>query len=70
MSQERWSGEWHIVDTRTRQSLESWGTEGHAIYFCHAVNEHEDRNGRGTPYAVERHSIAWRHGQSVTVTPK
>lgn len=60
----RWSGEWHIVNTKTRQSLESWQTERNARYFCDSVNDHENRNGRGTPYAVERHPLNWRKGST------
>jgi hypothetical protein len=55
----RWSGPFHIVDTRTadhrnptKGSLESWPTETQAEYFRTAVNDHEDRNGRGRPYIV------------------
>lgn len=65
----RWSGSYHIVNTRTGESLESWWTGTKADFFCGAVNDHEEANGRGRPYAVESHPVTWR-GRSVTVTPK
>ena len=56
----RWSGMFHIVDTITMRSLESWPTQSQAQYFCDAVNEHEQRNGRPRSYVVEAHPIEWR----------
>ena len=49
----RWSGSWHIINTATGESLESWNTESRAKYFCESVNEHETRNGRLAVYVVE-----------------
>ena len=49
----RWSGDWHIVNTATGESLESHYSEGRARYFCDAVNEHEIKNNRPAVYKVE-----------------
>lgn len=59
-SNTRWSGEWHIVNTATGQSLESWRDKWRADYFCTAVNEHEQRNNRPAVYVVEEHPTGWR----------
>ena len=56
----RWSGEYHIVNTATGRSLESWGTVANAQYFCNAVNDHEATNKRPRVYEVQQHPIAWR----------
>lgn len=55
----RWTGEYHIVNTATGRSLESWGTVAQADYFCNAVNDHEEKNGRPRVYVVQPHPIAW-----------
>ena len=56
----RWSGEYHIVDTTKKTSLESHALEHVAADFCESVNVHEAKNGRGRPYVVEKHPIEWR----------
>lgn len=60
MTEARWSGQYHIVNLETRESLESHDKESTARYFCRAVNDHEEQNGRSTRYAVEMHGVSWR----------
>ena len=58
----RWSGEWHVVNTFTGESLESHAIESRALTAAGWCNEHETRYGRAAVYSVERHPIDWRRG--------